>query len=620
MRPAHQIYASQLGQLNLGYPLWCPEPRLYDKVKPGDVGYLKDGSFHRLFNATLDADHPEQTLGVPPLFRPLELPEEPCSQNNKINHGPYKYFDPGTLRSSSVSEFRYGVDVNGLILPGGAGIHFSCSTKQGALLHLSKPALREELLAEGFFETYTRQNFRHWYDFANKTLGRGVKDGMVIVTSCDRTFEWASAVFDDRSKDAEISFEISGISGVSAQLSFSGKWDYTSSVQHRSGPIHEGTDEPKIDQTIFIRGWKVLERPLRAPKVIRAAAEPRSRSPSPDSDEDHTDSGKLSSVSDDNESTESEWALESIPRESRVYHQSDALLQYILDHSQEDVAIVHDDHWCGFSAHPALHASVADILQNYERSFFDDGPSRDEWNVEATDPSPPDNRLDAEGYFPIVQEAGEVDLPQNPSPRPPLVADSAEGRPERGNDDYVKRPGNLVVHSRHDHSGSWGAGPMPMSPPETQNPRYSPYPASPSLPAAPLQEFHNGIMSRSPSAGSGRTTGRPSSYLHRACENCRHRKIVAATGKDLFAVDVAFSLRGLWSRVDIRIAHRPVVSPHIQKRLCTQIWEVQETGGSSFLIHIPIISQIQQPHWNHCPMNGLYINLEPRVRERSCLF
>ncbi|KAJ7149140.1 hypothetical protein C8R46DRAFT_532191, partial [Mycena filopes] len=454
--PAHQIYAFQLGQLNLGYPLWCPEPRRYEKVKPGDVGYLKDGSFHRLFNATLDADHPEQNLGVPPLFRPLELPEDPSSEHNKINYGPYKYFDPGTLRSSSVSQVRFGFDASGEILPGGAGISFSCSTRQGALLHLSKPALREESLAEGFFETYTRQNFRHWYDFANATHGRGVKDGMMIVTSCDRTWEWASAVFDDCSKDAGISFKIDAVPGVSTQVSFSGKWDTTSSVHHRSGPIHEGADEPKIDQTIFIRGWKVQPRLIGAPKIIRAAAEPRSRSPSPDRDGEQ---GKLSWASDNDESTEWEWALESVPAESRVFHPSDALLQHILDHSQDDVAIVHDDHWCGTSAHPALRASVADILQNYERSFFEDGPSRDEWNMEATDPSPPDNRLDAGGYFPVVQEAGEVDLPQNYSPRPPLVADSAEGRPERGNDDYVKRPKKLVVHSRHDYSGSWGAGP-----------------------------------------------------------------------------------------------------------------------------------------------------------------
>ncbi|KAJ7040950.1 hypothetical protein C8F04DRAFT_185870 [Mycena alexandri] len=379
MPAAHQVYSSQLSQLHHGYPLWFPEPCLYKEVKVGDVGYLKDGRFHRLFSATLPADDPDQTLGVPPRFQPLELPPGSWYHHDKC-------FDPGNLRSSSVSEYRYGVDVNGTILPGGAGVHFSCSTKQGALLHLSKPAIREDALAMEAFETYTLQNFQHWYDFANKTLRRGVKTGMMIVTGCDKTFEWASAVFDERSKDAGISFQTDAVPGLSAELTFSGKWDTSSAVQHRSGPIHKGADEPKIDQTIFIRGYKVLQRPMRAPKVIKAAAEPRSRSPSSDRDEDQADLCAVS-ASDSGESTEWEWVLESIPGDSRVYHPSDALLEYILDHSQDDVAIVHDDDWCGVSTHPALRSgcpSIAEILQRYERSFFDNNSSTlgDGWNVD----------------------------------------------------------------------------------------------------------------------------------------------------------------------------------------------------------------------------------------------
>ncbi|KAJ7433104.1 hypothetical protein FB451DRAFT_1155377, partial [Mycena latifolia] len=364
MRPAHQVYSHQLRELSHGYALWCPEPCLYDEVKVGDVGYLRDGAFHRLFNATLPADHPDQTLGVPPLFQPLILPVGSMWRNDK-------FFDPSNLRSSSVSEHRYGVSAGGVVLPGGAGVHFSCSRKQGALLHLSRPAIREEALAREAFETYTLGNFTNWYDFANTVLLRGVKSGDILfVTGCDKTFEWASAVFDERSVNAGISLKADAVPGVSAELTFSGRWDTTSSIQHRSGPIQEDIEVPRIDQTVFIRGYKILERTIRSPKVIRAAAEPRP----PSSNEDQKDFS-MSTQRDRSTSEEWEWAVESIPGESQVYHPSDALLEYILDHSDEAVAIVHDDHWCGIATHPALRGDcppVEDIIKEYDRRFLED--------------------------------------------------------------------------------------------------------------------------------------------------------------------------------------------------------------------------------------------------------
>ncbi|KAJ6570047.1 hypothetical protein DFH09DRAFT_1153912, partial [Mycena vulgaris] len=96
MRAAHQVYSSQLRELRHGYALWCPEPCLYTEVKVSDVGYLREGAFHRLFNVTLPADHPDQTLGVPVLFQPLTLPIGWFCRNDK-------FFDPGNLRSSSVA-------------------------------------------------------------------------------------------------------------------------------------------------------------------------------------------------------------------------------------------------------------------------------------------------------------------------------------------------------------------------------------------------------------------------------------------------------------------------------------------------------------------------------------
>ena len=57
----------QLSSLHHGLALWDPKPveRLYkrpDHVSIGDVGYLDDGTFMRMFNVTLPWDDPSNSL------------------------------------------------------------------------------------------------------------------------------------------------------------------------------------------------------------------------------------------------------------------------------------------------------------------------------------------------------------------------------------------------------------------------------------------------------------------------------------------------------------------------------------------------------------------------------
>jgi hypothetical protein len=58
-----------------GHALWEPNPgKLYPPVEVGDVGYIREGKFHRLFNALLPAEHPShRTFGVPEYHEPLTL-------------------------------------------------------------------------------------------------------------------------------------------------------------------------------------------------------------------------------------------------------------------------------------------------------------------------------------------------------------------------------------------------------------------------------------------------------------------------------------------------------------------------------------------------------------------
>ena len=68
------IFRDQLLQTypTYGYALWDPSPTGPDKpVKVADVGFIRWGKFHRLFNALLPADHPSHGRGVPDYHEPL---------------------------------------------------------------------------------------------------------------------------------------------------------------------------------------------------------------------------------------------------------------------------------------------------------------------------------------------------------------------------------------------------------------------------------------------------------------------------------------------------------------------------------------------------------------------
>jgi len=56
-----------------GHALWEPSSGgLYDVVQVGDVGFIRRGCFHRLFNVLLPRDDPShQNFGVPEYHEPL---------------------------------------------------------------------------------------------------------------------------------------------------------------------------------------------------------------------------------------------------------------------------------------------------------------------------------------------------------------------------------------------------------------------------------------------------------------------------------------------------------------------------------------------------------------------
>ena len=88
-----------------GYALWEPDPGgSYPPVVIGDVGYIRKGKFHRLFNALLPGDdQSHQECGVPDGYEPLRL-----SMPNHVDRGtlyPNNFCSYGVTLSSGGSEY-----------------------------------------------------------------------------------------------------------------------------------------------------------------------------------------------------------------------------------------------------------------------------------------------------------------------------------------------------------------------------------------------------------------------------------------------------------------------------------------------------------------------------------
>jgi hypothetical protein len=90
-----------------GYALWESDPgEQYPPVAVGDVGYIREGNFCRLFNALLPEDHQShQRFGVSNGHEPLQL-----SMPDHVDHrtlGPSNICSHGVISQSGGSEPEY---------------------------------------------------------------------------------------------------------------------------------------------------------------------------------------------------------------------------------------------------------------------------------------------------------------------------------------------------------------------------------------------------------------------------------------------------------------------------------------------------------------------------------
>jgi hypothetical protein len=93
---------------NHGHALWDPDPGgLYDSVRVGDVGFIRDGYFYRLFNVL----HPRDPSSDPETHHDHDMVYPPKLQPKEPNHirrsiEPIKYF-----RSKNVTKESGGPNI-----------------------------------------------------------------------------------------------------------------------------------------------------------------------------------------------------------------------------------------------------------------------------------------------------------------------------------------------------------------------------------------------------------------------------------------------------------------------------------------------------------------------------
>ena len=77
------IYQEKLSLLSQGMPLWEPSPHkpVYGQVSIGDVGYVSEGAFIRMFNVILPwDDESNRKLGEPAPYEPLNSDKRDISR------------------------------------------------------------------------------------------------------------------------------------------------------------------------------------------------------------------------------------------------------------------------------------------------------------------------------------------------------------------------------------------------------------------------------------------------------------------------------------------------------------------------------------------------------------
>ncbi|KAF8525332.1 hypothetical protein JB92DRAFT_1322811 [Gautieria morchelliformis] len=289
----YQLYQQALTSAGHGTPLWEPSSTTSQTaLRIGDVGYLRFGTFVRLFNVTLPSGHRENENGEPENYVPLVV--HPTEWHRTV-------IPKGIIASS-------GIQVSSLQQDDSPHVSFRCTDKIGAVIMAEDDVIREDVVNLGPFADYAATHSHTWIRFARHTLMREVAlHELILLTGCDLTRgRYSVTVFNGAHTSKRPGH------GASFQLARPGSGtrlcpnpEAISYFQHNYGP---SSSMRSVTPCLFIRGFKLLDR-----HVERMEDEEADRNEIEDSCGTAQSRGPL-----------------------------DAILRYLCDKSDADMAITHD--------------------------------------------------------------------------------------------------------------------------------------------------------------------------------------------------------------------------------------------------------------------------------------
>ncbi|TFY67876.1 hypothetical protein EVG20_g3777 [Dentipellis fragilis] len=269
-----QIYEQELYMLGHGLPIWHAEPfNVRQEVHVGDVGYMEEGRFRRVFNVfygdtrlTTATDEDQASPDTQPFaaaaFQPATY-EAPFPNNYGVpeNHippvMPVYEFDTHSYISKG---WRHRTDCN--------MVQITPRACAALMLRTDGECCKA---SESLFEGYSNLRWKQWRTFTfNQDAHRQHADTLMFVYGHTKTSAWSTVADERRHRSGKLEFDVELPALGSAGLAYQQSWGVTTSPHVNHGPwkpqpetegsgmtrgpsTAAGANGLKRNQTVFLR-------------------------------------------------------------------------------------------------------------------------------------------------------------------------------------------------------------------------------------------------------------------------------------------------------------------------------------------------------------------------------